>query len=115
MSASEWMPIIASIGLIITVIFQIVEWRRSRFARGLETIAALDARFESPEFREIRRRAAAYHLAESKDDRAGEEAAITVINFFETIGFLQEKKVLDSNMVWHFFASWLIPYYVASD
>jgi len=48
-------------------------------------------------------------------DRAGEEAARTVLNFFETIGFLHGKKVVETETIWHFFVSWLLPYYFASD
>lgn len=115
MSPEAWSAIIAAIGVIVAIGFQILEWRRSTFARGLDTIASLDSRFESPEFREIRRRAAMYFLNPNHTDRAGYEAASTVLNFFETVAFLHGRRVVDTEVVWHFFASWLLQYYFAAD
>ena len=101
----------ASAGVIAAIWLQIAEWKRSRFARGIDAISALDARFDGPELREVRRRAAAYFLDPKPDDVEGTEAAQHLMNFFETLGFLYEKQVIDDESVWHFFASWILPYY----
>jgi hypothetical protein len=77
-------------------------------------IAALDARFDGPEFREVRRRAASYLAIPSNPDQAGAEAARAVVNFFESVGFLYNKSVIDAESAWHFFGSWVLPYYIAS-
>ena len=36
------------------------------------------------------------------------------MNFYETIGFLYSKKVIDGEIVWHFFSASLLPYFQAA-
>jgi hypothetical protein len=115
MSAEAWSALAAVVGVIVTAIFQLLGWRRDRIARGMESIAALDSRFESPEFREVRRRAAAHLSAPDSPTDGGEEAVRTVLNFFEAVGFLYSSKLVTAKSVWVFFSSWLIPYYAATE
>jgi hypothetical protein len=75
----------------------------------------LDDRFESPEFRETRRAAATHLLSGGDADGAGAAAVADVLNFFETVAFLYRKEVLDAETVWHYFASWLLPYYASCE
>lgn len=108
--------IATGIGVIVTVIVFIVESRRSRFARAIDILMQFDSRFDSPEFRGIRRCAAEFLLSGAKEeDRDGRQAIADVLNFFETVAFLYRNKVIEANMVWHTFASWLLPYWKASD
>lgn len=119
MGVDEWTAIgalSAVVGIIVAIIFQILEWRRQRFSRSVDIVAQMDARWESVEFREIRKQAASFLLSPQESNQAaGEESVRTVLNFFETVGFLVRKRVVDEEAVWHFFGSWLFPYFRASD
>lgn len=115
MSAEAWSALIAAIGVVITIIFQIRTWQQTNFARKIDLIANFDNRFETQEFREIRRNASTYLLDPDDGGAEGREAVCAVINFFETLGYLYSKGTIDKESVWHFFSSWLIPYYVASE
>ncbi|HEX7048296.1 MAG TPA: hypothetical protein VF275_12065 [Gammaproteobacteria bacterium] len=113
--ADNWSALSAVVGVIAVICFQVAEWRRQRFAKGIDTVAQLDSRWDSVEFRDIRREAAAYLIdGNSTTEAAGEEAVRTVLNFYETLGFLNRKNVIDSEAIWHFFGSWIFPYYHAS-
>lgn len=114
MSAEAWSALAATIGVIVVIIFQIVEWRRLRLARALDSVLELEKRFEESEFRDIRKAAATFLLDSSAGSPEGEGSAVTVINFFECLGLLHRKAVLDDELVWHFFSGWLLPYYCAA-
>jgi len=114
MSPEAWSALFAAVGVVVAIFLQIGEWRRAKFSRGIEIVAALDVRFEGPELRELRRQAAAYLSKPSPNDQAGREAARAIINFFETLGFLHAKGVVDAESAWHFFGSWLLPYHAAT-
>lgn len=114
MTPPAWSALISTIALIVTISVQIAAWRRDRFSRGIDIIRAMDARFESSDFRELRRCAALHLIHKPENDPAGREALLGVLNFFETLGFLYAKKVVDAYSLWHFFGSWLLPYYSAS-
>lgn len=97
LSAEHWSALSAAAGVLVAITFQIIEWRRQRYSKGIDTIAQMDSRWDSPEFREMRRRASRFLIdpvAETKS--SGEEAVRTVLNFFETLGFLERKKVVDA-------------------
>lgn len=114
MTAPAWSALVSSIALIVTITVQILEWRRTRFSRALDLIASMETRFESREFREQRRTAAYYLMGKTENILEGREALEGVLSFFETLGFLYSKKAVDAQMVWHFFGSWLLPYYSVS-
>lgn len=115
MTTEAWSALISAIGVMTAIGLQVIEWRRSSFSRRIEMMAALDSRFENPEIRDLRRRAAAWLQNQNPEDREGREAASGVINFFETLGYLYGKRAVDADGVWHFFASWLLPYYAATE
>jgi hypothetical protein len=81
-----------------------------RFSQALDVIAAMGVRFEGAEFRNTRSRAATFLLTKSPaDDPAGKESLISLLRFFETLGFLYRQKVIDASSAWHFFGSrWTI-------
>ncbi|MGH8510112.1 MAG: DUF4760 domain-containing protein [Gammaproteobacteria bacterium] len=114
MTAPAWSALISTVALIVTISVQVAAFRRDRFSRGIDAVRAMDARFESSEFRDLRRRAALYLIEKPQNDPSAREALVGVLNFFETLGFLYAKKVVDAYSVWHFFGSWLMPYYSAS-
>jgi len=108
--------IATSIGVIVAVILFIIESRRSMFTKAVDILMQYDNRFNSQEFRKIRRRAAEFFLSGSKEeDKDGRQAIADVLNFFETVAFLYCNKAIKANMVWHTFASWLVPYWKAAE
>lgn len=68
----------------------------------------LDDRFNAPEFRRIRARAARALL-----DHVSEEDAEDVFDFFETVGLFTRRGVLDEEIVHSFFFHWINLYWVA--
>jgi hypothetical protein len=113
-SPQGWSAVVAIIALIWTMTAQTVAWRRDRYSRGLDSLSDLDERFESPDFRAVRRKASAYLLTPKADNVEGIQAVRTVLNLFETIGFLYRTKMVTVEIVWHYFGTWLLPYCVAS-
>jgi hypothetical protein len=108
--------IATSIGVIVAVVAFIIESHRSRFTKAIDILMQFDKRFDSPEFRETRRRAAEFLLSGSKEeDKDGRQAIADVLNFFETVAFLYRNKAIKANVVWHTFASWLLPYWKAAE
>jgi hypothetical protein len=108
--------IATSVGVIVAVVALIIESRRSRFTKAIDILMQFDNRFDSLEFREIRCRAAEFLLSGSKEeDKDGRQAIADVLNFFETVAFLYRNKAIRADMVWHTFASWLLPYWKAAE
>lgn len=68
----------------------------------------LDDRFNVPEFRRIRARAARALL-----DHVSEEDAEDVFDFFETVGLFTRRRVLDEEIVHSFFFHWINLYWIA--
>lgn len=115
-TAQGWTALVSSVALIWTMIAQITVWNRDRFSRGLENLGKLDERFETVDFRELRKRAASYLLRGAPaEDKEGDEALQGVLNLFETIGYLHRRKMVRIEAVWHYFASWLLPYVAAAE
>jgi len=108
--------IVAGFGVIASLMLGIREIKRARFSGAIEILMQLDARFETPEFRAARRRAAEFLIAGSREDDAhGRQAIADVLNFFETVAFMHRNNAIGTDMVWHTFASWLLPYWKAAD
>ena len=103
----------SSIGVVVAIGALIIQDRRTAFSNAIVIAAQLDARFETREFRELRRLAASYLDGINRSQQAL-EALLTVLNFFDTLGFLVRKRALTTEIVWHHFGSWLLPYHFAS-
>jgi hypothetical protein len=114
MTAQAWSALVATIALVVTAGFQIAGWRRDRLSRGVDAVRAMDSRWESTEFREQRKRAAAFLISKDEADDAGRDALFCLLNLFETLGFFLDRKIADAETIWHFFGSWLLPYCVAA-
>ena len=119
MNSIDWTAvgsITSSIGVIAAIVFFIFENRRSKFSRAIDILMQYDNKFDSPEFRATRRRAAEFLLSGGKsDDEEGRQAINDVLNFFENIAFLYDNNVVNAKMVWHTFASWFLPYWKTSE
>ncbi len=90
--------------------------RLTRFSLGVDMVQRLDARFDSPEFLEARR-SAALALENLKDNDYAENRAIEanvepVLDFFETIGLLVRREVLDKEIVHSYFFYWYYGYWL---
>ena len=105
----------SAIGVISAIVMQIREWRRASLTNRMATVTRYEARFEARDFRGLRRAAASYLLAPDAGGADGRDAVKSIINFFESVGYLFEKGMLTDEDAWQFFASWLVPYYVASE
>jgi hypothetical protein len=106
--------IAALIGASVALANGIRQDNRARFTNMITILSQLDVRFDSKEFRARRRVAAAWLTNGSqRTDLAGEDAARDLLNFFETLAFLHRREAVDAEAVWHYFASWLLPYYRA--
>jgi hypothetical protein len=114
LSAEGWSALASSIGVVVAIIALIVESKRARFTQSIDVISTLDNRFETPEFRETRKKAATYLINKDEEDDEGKEAVMSVLNFFEVVGYLYINRVISGPTAWHFFSSWLIPYYYTS-
>jgi hypothetical protein len=114
MTPAGWAALIATGGLIVTIWFQIVEWRRTHASKSLDIVLALEARFQSDEFAQ-KRRLAARSLQVGGTDARGQRAICDVLDFLETLGFLYGRRALDAETIWHFFGHWLLHYYVAAE
>lgn len=68
-------------------------------------------KFGSAEMRSYRRSFAATLLEGRKIDLRNDAP---VLEFFEEIGYMTRRKVLDEGMVWNSFSWWIEPYYLVS-
>jgi hypothetical protein len=114
LSVEAWSALAGCGGVVVAFIAMIVESKRSRLVHSIDVISNLDVRFETPEFRQTRRKAAQYLLKGDGNDDEGKEAVMDVLNFFEFVGYLCKRHVIEHETAWQFFASWLVPYYCAA-
>jgi hypothetical protein len=104
----------AALGAAVALVNAHRQDRRARFSQMVTILSQLDGRFEGAEMKAVRAKAARWLLDGSDEaDQAGENAARDVLNFFETLAFLHRREAVDADAVWHYFASWLLPYYQA--
>jgi hypothetical protein len=84
-------------------------WQMSqqRELNSASTILALRDRYDTPQMRASRKRLS-QHLLHSREPH---DADIGVVRFFEMLGFLTHRRVLDRRMVWNAFGGWVTSYY----
>ena len=90
----------------------LVLWWQTRVAQKLGSANAvmdLRERFDAPRMRRARRQLAERLLAGRHEDITNLEVAA----FFELIGALAHRRVLDRDMVWEAFGTWTTGYYHA--
>lgn len=90
----------------------IAQGSRERFSRGVEIVSRLDGEFRAPSFKKVRSSAAFFFGDETASHL--ENDARELLSFFEKVAFLYKKKAIDANVIWHFFGSWILPYYHAA-
>lgn len=83
----------------------------TRLSNSAKMVMDLVAKFEGKEMREYRKSYATALLSGGKIDILGH---VPVLEFFEEIGYMTKRQVLDKGMVWNSFFWWLAPYYEQS-
>jgi hypothetical protein len=83
--------------------------RVSRHLNSANAVMTLRERFDSEHMRAVRRQ-----LADRLIRRAHEDiTSVEVVTFFELVGTLTRRGVLDEELVWEAFGSWVTSYYRA--
>jgi hypothetical protein len=92
-----------------TLILMYWQTRQTQHLNSANAVMALRERFDGGRMRAARR-----HLADRLLKNAHEDiASMEVITFFELIGTLTHRRVLDADLVWEAFGTWVTAYYWA--
>ncbi|HYB63105.1 MAG TPA: hypothetical protein VEE86_01615 [Thermoplasmata archaeon] len=92
-----------------TLILMYWQTRTSQRLNSANAVMALRERFDSAHMRAARRHLSARLLAHAHDDIS----SVDVVTFFELVGALTHHGVLDAELVWEAFGSWIVAYYWA--
>lgn len=83
--------------------------RQAQHLNSANAVMNLRERFDGGRMRAVRR-----HLSDRLLKQAHEDiASMEVITFFELVGTLTHRKVLDEELVWEAFGTWVTAYYWA--
>ena len=81
--------------------------RQNQHLNSANAVMALRERFDGSRMRAARR-----HLSERLLKQAHQDiASMEVVTFFELVGTLTHRKVLDDDLVWEAFGTWVAAYY----
>jgi hypothetical protein len=98
---STW---VLAIGTLIALYWQM---RQAQVLNSANAVIDLRDKFDSSRMRSVRR-----HISERLLKQAPEDiASLEVVTFFELIGTLTHRKVLDMELVWEAFGSWVTSYW----
>ena len=92
-----------------TLVLMYWQTRTTQRLNSANAVMALRERFDSTHMRAARRHLSQRLLAQAHDDISSME----VVTFFELVGTLVHAQVLDSDLVWEAFGSWVAAYYWA--
>ena len=90
-----------------TLILMYWQTRTSQRLNSANAVMSLRERFDSPHMRTARRHLAQRMLAQGGDDLSSAEVA----TFFELVGTLTHLGVLEPELVWEAFGSWVTSYW----
>jgi len=93
-----------------TLLLMYWQTRTSQRLNSANAVMALRERFDSPHMRAARRALSARLL---QPDDQGDISSVEVVTFFELVGTLTHHGVLDAELVWEAFGSWVVAYYWA--
>jgi hypothetical protein len=94
------------VGTLLLMLWQTLQTQKLNSANA---VMSLRERFDSPRMRASRR-----HLSERLLKQAHQDISnMEVVTFFELVGTLTHRKVLDLDLVWEAFGSWVTAYYWA--
>jgi hypothetical protein len=92
-----------------TLILLFWQTRQAQVLNSANAVIALRDKFDSSRMRSVRR-----HLAERLLKQAHEDiASLEVVTFFELVGTLAHRRILDEDLVWEAFGSWITAYWYA--
>jgi|SRR5580658_7745 hypothetical protein len=90
-----------------TLIILLWQTRQAQVLNGANAVMNLRDKFDSTRMRSVRR-----HISERLLKQAHEDiASLEVVTFFELVGTLTHRKVLDEELVWEAFGSWITSYW----
>jgi hypothetical protein len=92
-----------------TLVLMYWQTRTSQHLNSANAILALRERFDSGHMRSARRTLSRDLLSNGRQDISSME----VITFFELVGTLTHRRVLDDDLVWEAFGTWVVAYYSA--
>ena len=94
------------VGTLLLMLWQTLQAQKLNSANA---VMSLRERFDSGRMRAARRHLSDRLLREAREDISNVE----VITFFELVGTLTHRKVLEDDLVWEAFGSWVTSYYWA--
>jgi hypothetical protein len=92
-----------------TLVLMYWQTRTSQHLNSANAVMALRERFDGSRMRSARRYLSERLLKQEHHDIASME----VITFFELVGTLTHRKVLDDDLVWEAFGTWATAYWIA--
>jgi hypothetical protein len=102
----------ASIGVIVALYFHKRNLDHAQLSNSARMVLDLVGNFDSGEMRKHRRNFSKALLTNPSSINLSGNSP--VFEFFEEIGYMTRREVLDRGMVWNSFFFWLEPYYVAA-
>lgn len=108
-----WSALIAGVAAIWAIAQNSIEWRRARFIQGIKTLDEKVIEFRAPHLKQARIKSALYLLSSSTDEPP--EELFELLNFFEGLGYLCARKLLEREAVWNHFSTWIIPFMHAAN
>ncbi len=109
LDVAEWATIIGTWVLVVgTLSFAYWQLRQAQRLHSATTVLELRERFYSPRMRKARREFSTWLLDKARhDDATNWEVGV----FFEQLGFLTRSRVLEKQMVWNAFGTWVAAYH----
>ncbi|HTP54793.1 MAG TPA: hypothetical protein VML94_07555 [Thermoplasmata archaeon] len=92
-----------------TLVLMYWQTRTSQHLNSANAVMALRERFDASRMRSARRHLSERLLKQEHHDIASME----VVTFFELVGTLTHRKVLDDDLVWEAFGTWATAYWLA--
>jgi hypothetical protein len=90
-----------------TLLILLWQTRQAQVLNSANAVMTLRDKFDATRMRAVRR-----HIAERLLKQAHEDiASLEVVTFFELIGALTHRKVLDEALVWEAFGTWITAYW----
>jgi hypothetical protein len=103
--------IAASVGVIVALFYYTSNLKMTRLSNSAKMVIDLVNTFNSTEMRSHRRELASALQGNKPIDLLRDAP---VLEFFEEIGYMTRRGVLDAGMVWNSFSWWLEPYYLSA-
>lgn len=114
--ANVFTVIIIFIGVFVALRSIRAQTRTARFILSVDLLSKMDERFGSKGMKRIRREAARALLDRGEPLSTANSGNIdAILDFFETLGLMTRRDVLDEEMVWSMFFNWIEAYWVAAE